>query len=570
MYIDGIFPVPDLQPGKLVFNKRKNGVYIQLVLKQGYDPVKKYGVSERISIGKLVDPNDRTRMYANFAYKKHFPDLMPLEPEQPKKRNAVVKVGGFIALEHIYTEQQVYPIMADSVTSYSGALLDMAFNFIISENNVCQHLESYGRTHPLHTEGMRIYSDTTYSRILAQHPEDDTLAFLEAWNNLQDHSQRIYVSYDSSNKASAGDIDLVAFGCAKIDTGSPIYNYSLVFNQTNQVPLFYELYNGAINDVKQLKHFVDKLKEHGYHNIGIILDRGYFSRENIEYMDAEGFNFLIMVKGCKKLVSGIVDEVRDSFELNSRFRVAGTNLYATTVERKLYDDDTSSRWFHICYSPEKFMTEHRDLLKRIDDLEAELKKNEGQEYIPTPECEEYFTLYYRQDGKRQVLAFAEKKHDAITATAKRCGFFCLISSAKMSAQEAYQLYSGRDSTEKLFLADKTFLGSHCARVHSTESLKTKSFAEFLALIGRNRMFVLLQDEMLRLNVKRNYMTVPAAIRELEQIMMFRVRETGRYTLANPLSKAQKEIFRALGMSEADVLARVKQLGEELDASFERE
>lgn len=81
MYIDGIFPVPDLQPGKLVFNKRKNGVYIQLVLKQGYDPVKKYGVSERISIGKLVDPNDRTRMYANFAYKKHFPDLMPLEPE---------------------------------------------------------------------------------------------------------------------------------------------------------------------------------------------------------------------------------------------------------------------------------------------------------------------------------------------------------------------------------------------------------------------------------------------------------------------------------------------------------
>ena len=35
---------------------------------------------------------------------------------------------------------------------------------------------------------------------------------------------------------------------------------------------------------------------------GGLLDRGYFSRCNIEFMDQKGIEFLMMVKGCKPLV----------------------------------------------------------------------------------------------------------------------------------------------------------------------------------------------------------------------------------------------------------------------------
>lgn len=44
---------------------QKGVVYIQLVLEHSYNPRTKYSISKRIAIGRLADPNDRTRMYAN-------------------------------------------------------------------------------------------------------------------------------------------------------------------------------------------------------------------------------------------------------------------------------------------------------------------------------------------------------------------------------------------------------------------------------------------------------------------------------------------------------------------------
>ena len=79
MYIDAIYPVPNLGAGHFAFCKRGKDVYVQLILNQRYVPAKKNSVTERISIGKLVDPNDCTRMYANLAFLQHFPDVQPLE-----------------------------------------------------------------------------------------------------------------------------------------------------------------------------------------------------------------------------------------------------------------------------------------------------------------------------------------------------------------------------------------------------------------------------------------------------------------------------------------------------------
>ena len=63
----------------------------------------------------------------------------------------------------------------------------------------------------------------------------------------------------------------------------------------------------AIPEVLWMYH---SSKAYGYKNAGFILDRGYFSRENIKYMDKCGYDFVIMVKGMKALVNDAVKEVR--------------------------------------------------------------------------------------------------------------------------------------------------------------------------------------------------------------------------------------------------------------------
>ncbi len=67
----------------------------------------------------------------------------------------------------------------------------------------------------------------------------------------------------------------------------------------------------------------------------------------------------------------------------------------------------------------------------------------------------------------------------------------------------------------------------------------------------SQIYNLLKETMLRLETRPNYMTVPAAIRELEKIEMVR-RGDGIYKLDHAVSKRQKTILSAFGMDKDDI------------------
>ena len=116
------------------------------------------------------------------------------------------------------------------------------------------------------------------------------------WNASHDHREKIYISYDSTNKNSqVGALELVEYGKPKVDMGDPIFNYAIAYDTRNAKPLFYEAYPGSVTDVSQLEYMLGEAKGYGYKNIGFILDRGYFSKDNIRMMDEYGYDFVLMV-----------------------------------------------------------------------------------------------------------------------------------------------------------------------------------------------------------------------------------------------------------------------------------
>ena len=139
----------------------------------------------------------------------------------------------------------------------------------------------------------------------------------------------------------------------------------------------------------------------------------------------------------------------------------------------------------------------------------------------------------------------------------------IVTSEKMTAKEALEIYKGRDASEKLFLSDKTFLGNHCLRVDSDESATSKIFIEFVALIIRNRMYNYLREERKKLAKKPNYMTVPAAIRELDKIEMARQLD-GVYRFDHAITATQKAILNAFGMTDS----YVKHIAEEISLKLQ--
>ena len=101
------------------------------------------------------------------------------------------------------------------------------------------------------------------------------------------------------------------------------------------------------------------------------------------------------------------------------------------------------------------------------------------------------------------------------------------------------LYKSRDASEKTFRGDKSYLGANCERVYSDEAL-TKIFIGFVATIIRSKIYTLLKDEQERMDKKQNYMTVPAAIKELEKIEILKGAD-GEYNLDYAVTATQKAI-----------------------------
>ena len=564
MYLDFLVEVPD-EKGKITTKKKGDAIYVNYEVGREYYPDRQYTIPKRVTIGKLSKA-DKRMMVPNQNFLTYFPEVELPEEKFNSNRSSCLKIGPYIVIQKILEEYKIPELLERQFEGKDlGLFLDLMAYSIICENNAGQYYPMYAYGHPLFTEGMRIYSDTKVSDFLCGMSGEESIGFLNDWNSTCDHREKIYISYDSTNKNSeAGNIEMVEFGEAKVDVGAPIFNYSIAYDTKNAKPLFYETYLGSIADISQLEFMLGKAKGYGYKNIGFILDRGYFSKGNIRKMDEYGYSFVIMVKGMAKLVNTLVLKNKGRFEEERKYSIRKHHVYGITVKSKLYLDDEKDRYFHIYHSTGKEHGEKEELEEMLERLCKSLRAQYGTDYQLSDAEKEYFDTFYDSHG---ILTLVKEKDDVIKRALQLCGYFCIVTSDKMTAAEAIDLYYSRDASEKLFRGDKSYLGNKSERTHYTESTEAKIFVEFVALIVRNRIYTKLKEELERIDEKPNYMTVPAAIRELEKIEMIRGHDQ-IYRLDHAVTKTQKTILNAFGMDAAYVKQRAQRIGEQLKIADE--
>ena len=545
-------------PGKLVRKKRGGHTYIEYEYERIYDPAKQYTYPKRASIGR-VDPENPNRMTPNENFLKYFPDADIPEEIDRSERSPYLNIGPYVVLQKLIRDSKLREILGEYMDEKdTGFLLDLACYSIIEENNAGQYYPDYAYDHALFTPDMKLYTDSKVSDFFRKLRPEQSVGFLNSWNKSKNKRQKIYLSYDFTNKnCQAGDIDLLEYGNAKTDASLPIFNYSVACDSANREPLFYELYPGSLNDISQLTCMIDKAHGYGYRNIGFIVDRGYFSKGNLEYMEKNGYSFLIMVKGMKDFIREIVIENQGSFE-NSRGKyIDRYDLYGTTVKSLLYEGDAKKRNIHIYYSDGKAYGEKQEIKQKIRRLKKYLDGCVGKECVAFgPEIMKYFYLNFEKDGK--TLKLAEENTSAVEKELSLAGYFAIVSSENMTAREAIELYKSRDASEKLFRSDKSYLGNKSMRVYSDEALSSKVFIQFIALILRSRIYIALKEKSEKMLKKPNYLTVPAALKELEKIVMIRHLD-GVYRLDHAVTATQKTILDAFGLNEGNVRYQAKEI-----------
>ena len=553
MYLGCRVKIP--KDGGNITVKTINGTpYVYIERGRTYSKEKKYSIPKRTCIGKR-DNEQPDFMFPNEKFLKFFPrEALPSEKDG-RIRSGCLHVGVFFVVRKVISDYKLDEMIARIIGQDAGLFLDLAAYSIITEDNAGQYYPDYAYNHALFTDDMKVYSDSKVSDFLKDVTVDQRIQFLNEWNSKRDHREKIYISYDSTNKKSqAGEIEMVELGHSKEGIEEDIFNYAVAYDRNNREPLFYESYPGSIVDVSQLQHTLKKAKSYGYEHIGFILDRGYFCKENIRFMDDNKYDFVIMVKGMKSLVSSLILEVQGSFENDRRNSIRAYKVSGTTVKRKLYAGDSRERYFHIYYDDGKKAGERERFEDRIDRMSRKLRDLMGEPVRPGGDYKKYFDLVFWHEGlEDEKFMSGIERADVINREIQLCGYFVIVTSAKMTAKEALVLYKSRDGSEKTFRADKSYLGARSERVYSNESVDTKIFIGFVATIIRSRIYTLLKDEVDRLDKKPNYMTVPAAIKELEKIEMLKGADN-EYNLDYAVTATQKTILKAFDMT-ADIIHR---------------
>ena len=559
MYFDYTVDIPDVAGIRL--HPIRGVVYVDYAYEYTYDKEKRRTIPHKTTIGKQC-PENPDKMWPNPNFVKFFPDIKNPQEEERMERSASQKFGVFLVIQKILEDSGLMNMLQEILKDDCGLFLDLVAYTIISENNAGQYYPNYAFDHVLFSEGMHIYSESSVSNLLHYKiTKEMSVAFLEKWNERRSHADRIYISYDSTNKnCQAGDVEIAEYGYAKDDPSKKIVNYALAFDQSNREPVLYEAYQGSVTDVMQLTYTIRKVLGYGYSNFALIIDRGYFSYANFKVMDELGINFVVLMKGKKALVKELVLKVKGSFEEHYEYDIFAFRVSGITLKGKLFkSDEEEQRNFHIYYDGYRAAEEHNALREKLQGYIDEFSQKVGEKYTLTKAQEKYFDPVYSHRGEEdEAFMNAIPKKDVIDEETKLCGYFVLITSEEMTAARALELYKGRDSTEKLFRSDKSYLGNRSFRVQSTDSVNAKVFLEFVALIVRNRMFVSLTDYVNQNHLTMNYMNVAAAIQNLEKLELVR-QPDGTYCMDHAVSRQIQIIMKAWGID----LNYIKQHAEQL-------
>ena len=97
------------------------------------------------------------------------------------------------------------------------------------------------------------------------------------------------------------------------------------------LPVYYRELPGNISDVRTLKHLLDTFAKLGMPKVHLVMDRGFYSKKNVDDLLAAGEKFEIGVPMRCKWLRDLVDQQRDDMQLPQNMKwTLGEMVYAVT------------------------------------------------------------------------------------------------------------------------------------------------------------------------------------------------------------------------------------------------
>ncbi len=140
-----------------------------------------------------------------------------------------------------------------------------------------------------------------------------------------------YWAYDTTSISSYSEsLKQVKYGHNKDHDPLPQINLALLFGEESNLPFYYRKLAGNISDVKTVKKLLADMEFLGFGKAKLVMDRGFYSEENINNLYQNHLKFLISAKVSLKFIRMELDKVRDTLRTRANYN-AVYQIYSHTA-----------------------------------------------------------------------------------------------------------------------------------------------------------------------------------------------------------------------------------------------
>ncbi len=340
--------------------------------------------------------------------------------------------------------------------------------------------------------------------------------------------------YDITSLPSYGTAEILEYGHAKDHPELEQINLGMIMERSRNIPLFFEIYSGSIPDVVTLKRTVESIRKL-IPKIEIILDRGFFSHENLDLLKDD--SYIIAASLVPKAVKNVFSSASRSVDrADNVIMYQNEPIFCKPVNFNMNDLDLRGYFYH---DPRRESDERSDFHRKLAEKRSAIEKlqiRRGIEETIESMASQYLRYFtWRiEDGRIKTMA----RNNAITAAENRMGRFLLVYNGEYKPLECLSLYRNRDSIEKAFRTLKTDLDIFPMRVRKESTIRGILFIFFISLIIRSA----LMRGMISSGLIKKY-SLEKMILELEKLHV--VEDTSGSITELERTRKQKDILEEL-------------------------
>ncbi len=269
-----------------------------------WNPEKKRGEHKRQYIGKM----DGNTFVPNGKY------LLSMQKEEiPKRGPAPVSecrcsfYGATYLLDQIGEKLGITADLKACFPDVYRQILSLSY-FLVTESGLPMYrFPRWAATH-FHPYGKELASQRI-SELLGTITESAKMEFFR--RQAARRSEVEYLAFDTTSISSYSElIKLARYGKNKDGDPLPQINLALLYGQSSGLPAYYRKLPGNTSDVKLLRNLLKETEFLGMEKLNFVLDRGFYSEDNINDMMKHHHKFLIGAKNSLNIVKKHLDEVR--------------------------------------------------------------------------------------------------------------------------------------------------------------------------------------------------------------------------------------------------------------------